>query len=186
MSVLSGDVNTIHCRVPFSALGKSGQGASRSRANKPEPWRMLRRWTPTSYLWPSGFNHGSNLLAASLRRRRTFVQRCESVSVRAPLTARLLLRLPARCSEPGPVEWPPQFQPTTTSTCIASHAAWRAKLHWVPVLQDSAPMVPKPDLRGRCAEFGTQWMEVWSALGERPQPELSAPAARSPHNPFPL
>ena len=108
------------------------------------------------------------------------------VSVRAPLTAHLLLRLPARCSEPGPVEWPPQFQPTTTSTCIASHAAWRAKLHWVPVLQDSAPMVPKPDLRGRCAEFGTHWIEVWSALGERPQPELSAPAARSPHNPFPL
>ena len=66
---------------------------------------------------------------------------------------------------------------------LARQAALGAGL---PVLQDSAPMVPKPDLRGRCAEFGTQWMEVWSALGERPQPELSAPAARSPHNPFPL
>ena len=49
--------------------------------------------------------------------------------------------------------------PIPTNDDVYLHRAWRAKLHWVPVLQDSAPMVPKPDLRGRCAEFGTQWMD---------------------------
>ena len=116
----------------------------------------------------------------SVYKIRVYSSNCRVVSVRAPLTARLLLRLPARCSEPGPVEWPPQFQPTTTSTCIASHAAWRAKLHWVPVLQDSAPMVPKPDLRGRCAEFGTQCERFGRPLVSALNPSSAPPLRAAP------